>query len=449
MTKPGPATLKGVILVGGPSVGTRFRPLSMDCPKPLFPIAGRPMIYHHVAALAKVPGMKEILVIGFFENSVFDRFLTEVQMEFPEVPIRYLREYQALGTAGGIFHFRDQIVRGAEQFFVLNADIASSFPLQGMIQTHAKHGGVATLLVQRVDKSVASKFGCVVAEPETHEVLHFVQKPETFLSDMISCGIYLFNKDIFDAMRTAVQKRQARLETQGGDGDDLHKGAEVIVLEKDVLAKLASTKKLYAHVCTPGRDFWMQIKTGSSVIPANRLYLQHFLHVAPRKLSNAPRPAGDLGATTTTAVSPGSPPAPIKPIDPTTAHVIQPAYIHPTAVLHPTAKLGPNVSIGPRVLLGPGVRVRDAIILDSVEVKNDACILNSVVGWDCKIGAWTRIEGAPGESTALNATLKGYKIPSATILGKDVTVADEIAIRNCIVLPHKDIKTSQHNEILM
>ncbi|KAJ3020281.1 Proteasome subunit alpha type-2 [Thoreauomyces humboldtii] len=445
-------TLKGIILVGGPSVGTRFRPLSMDCPKPLFPIAGQPMIYHHVSALAKLPNMKEILVVGFFENSVFDRFLTEAQMEFPDVPIRYLREYQALGTGGGLFHFRDQIVRGAEQFFVLNADIACSFPLQAMLTTHSKHGGMATLLGMRVDKSIASKFGCVVADPDTHEVLHFVEKPESFLSDTISCGVYLFKQEIFDVMREAVQLRQSRLLGQGEDESDPRGGAERIQLEQDVLSLLTSAKKLYAHVCVPGKDFWMQIKTGSSVIPANRLYLQHFLVSAPRKLSmNASRPSMSeiMGSSPATPGTPASPSSPLTPVNPTTAHVIQPAWIHPTAVLHPTAKLGPNVSIGPRVLLGRGVRVRDAILLDNVEVKNDSIVLNSVVAWDCKIGSWARIEGAPGESTALNATLRGYKIPSATILGKDVTVADEIAIRNCIVLPHKDIKTSQHNEILM
>jgi mannose-1-phosphate guanylyltransferase len=79
---------KGVILVGGPSVGTRFRPLSMDIPKPLFPIAGHPIIYHHVAALAKVQGMKEIFLIGFFEQLEFDAFLKEMQVEFPFVKIR-------------------------------------------------------------------------------------------------------------------------------------------------------------------------------------------------------------------------------------------------------------------------------------------------------------------------------------------------------------------------
>ena len=82
-------SLKGIVLVGGPSVGTRFRPLSMDCSKPLFPIAGSPMIHHHISSLAKTPGMTEILLIGFYDNHVFDKLLADVSVEFPKVPVRY------------------------------------------------------------------------------------------------------------------------------------------------------------------------------------------------------------------------------------------------------------------------------------------------------------------------------------------------------------------------
>jgi mannose-1-phosphate guanylyltransferase len=96
-----------------------------------------------------------------------------------------------------------------------------------------------------------------------------------------------------------------------------------------------------------------------------------------------------------------------------------------------------------------GVRVKDSILLDAVEIKNDSCVLNAIVGWDSRIGSWARVEGAPGESLQLNATHKGLKIPSACILGQDVIVSDETAIRNCIVLPHKELKHSFHNEILM
>ena len=46
-------TVKAVILIGGPSRGTRFRPLSFKVPKPLFPVAGEPLLTHHIAACAK------------------------------------------------------------------------------------------------------------------------------------------------------------------------------------------------------------------------------------------------------------------------------------------------------------------------------------------------------------------------------------------------------------
>ena len=46
--------IKAIILIGGPQKGTRFRPLSFDVPKPLFPVAGYPIIYHHISALSKV-----------------------------------------------------------------------------------------------------------------------------------------------------------------------------------------------------------------------------------------------------------------------------------------------------------------------------------------------------------------------------------------------------------
>lgn len=79
---------KAVILVGGPSRGTRFRPLSLNCPKPLFPIAGRPLIHHHLDALSKVEGLKEVLIIGLFEDKVFAPFIETASNEFPHLKIR-------------------------------------------------------------------------------------------------------------------------------------------------------------------------------------------------------------------------------------------------------------------------------------------------------------------------------------------------------------------------
>lgn len=85
--------LKAVILIGGPQKGTRFRPLSFEVPKPLFPVAGVPMIQHHIEACAQVPGMQEILLIGFYQpDEALMQFLEATQQEF-NLPVRYLQEF--------------------------------------------------------------------------------------------------------------------------------------------------------------------------------------------------------------------------------------------------------------------------------------------------------------------------------------------------------------------
>lgn len=52
---------------------------------------------------------------------------------------RYLQEFAPLGTGGGLYHFRDQILAGSpEAFFVLNADVCSDFPLNAMLDAHRR-----------------------------------------------------------------------------------------------------------------------------------------------------------------------------------------------------------------------------------------------------------------------------------------------------------------------
>ena len=60
---------------------------------------------------------------------------------------RYLQEFQPLGTAGGIYHFRDQIAMGdPEAFLVLNADIIGDYPLIDFVEFHRKHSGEHSIL---------------------------------------------------------------------------------------------------------------------------------------------------------------------------------------------------------------------------------------------------------------------------------------------------------------
>uniref|UniRef100_A0A665UP27 Uncharacterized protein n=1 Tax=Echeneis naucrates TaxID=173247 RepID=A0A665UP27_ECHNA len=413
--------LKAVILIGGPQKGTRFRPLSFEVPKPLFPVAGVPMLQHHIEACAKVPNMKEILLIGFYQpNEELTRFLVNAQQEF-KISVRYLQEYAALGTGGGIYHFRDQIVSGnPEAFFVLNADVSSAFPLTEMLSFQKEHGEPNSFVIlgTTANRTQSMNYGCIVENKETNEVLHYVEKPSTFVSDIINCGIYLFNPDIFQHIGTGLLCLKLHL----------NPFPEAIRLEQDIFTALAGQGKLYVYKTL---SFWSQIKSAGSAIYASRLYLNQYHKTHPERLA-----ANNEGGPTISGN----------------------VYIHPTANIDPTAMLGPNVSIGTGVTIGAGVRVRESIILHGATLQDHCCVLNSIVGWDSTIGKWARVEGTPSDPNPNDPYAKidsetlfrdGRLTPSITILGCNVSIPSEVIILNSIVLPHKDLNRGFKNQIIL
>jgi mannose-1-phosphate guanylyltransferase len=125
-------------------------------------------------------------------------------------------------------------------------------------------------------------------------------------------------------------------------------------------------------------------------------------------------------------------------------------YIHPSATVHSTAKIGPNVSISANARVGPGARVKNSIILSGAEIAPHAVVLHSIVAWDCRIGAWARVEGTPlGVQEHAGKVLKGgVKVDAATILARDVIVGEGVVVRNCVVLPNKGINSDVTNEVL-
>ncbi|KAK6537296.1 Proteasome subunit alpha type-2 [Orbilia ellipsospora] len=410
---------KAVILVGGSQRGTRFRPLSLDLPKPLFEVAGHPIIWHCLTALTKID-VKEVFLIGYYDENVFRDFIRDSSKEFPQFTIKYLREYEPLGTAGGLYHFRDAITKGApKRFFVLNADVCCSFPLKEMLQLSDDREADAVILGTRVSNEAASNFGCIVSDPATKRVLHYVEKPESHISNLINCGVYLFDTSIISRIRKAMILKNERKETDPlYDPSDETGSEDVLRLEQDILGPLADDKSFYVY---ESRDFWRQIKTAGSAVPANALYLQKAYQSGSEELA--------------------------KP----SLNILPPVYIDPTATVDPTAKLGPNVSIGPRAIVGPGARVRESIVLEDAEIKHDACVLYSIVGWGAKIGAWARVEGTPTPANQHSTTVlkNGVKVQSVTILAKDCVVQDEIRVQNCVCLPYKELKKDVANEVIM
>ena len=163
-------------------LGTRFRPLSLEIPKPLFPIAGFPILYHLIESCAQVTRKFSfdfrslhrvmshsvtwitrnsphwMLSTKWSSLSFYRQCSTNIQYLHsvinPSIMIfsyddflsfySYLQEYASLGTGGGIYHFRDLIksnVSDKDAFFVINGDICADLPLVEMLQFHRDHVG--------------------------------------------------------------------------------------------------------------------------------------------------------------------------------------------------------------------------------------------------------------------------------------------------------------------
>ncbi|XP_062518612.1 mannose-1-phosphate guanyltransferase alpha-B-like [Corticium candelabrum] len=419
--------VKAVILVGRLQKGTRFRPLSLEIPKPLFPIAGQPMIQHHFEACAKVPEMKEIILIGGYDSDQMRRFAQKMQKEF-SIPVRYLQEHESLGTAGGIYHFRDQILSGSpECFFLFNCDICCDFPLVDLLKFHREHtpaDGI-TMMGTDANRKQAVNYGCIVENSDTHEVKHYVEKPETFVSSIINTGVYILSPNAFAHMSTVFRQNY-----EGNYRDrPMSPVRDSISLEQDIISPLAGTGKIFVYKTS---RFWSQIKTAGSAIYANRLYLGLFRQTCPERLT-------------------------VNEADQPT--IIGDVRIHPTADINPTAMLGPNVYVGPGVVIRAGARVKESIILDSAELMDHCCVLHSIVGWHSVVGEWARVEGFPcdpnpndplarvNSDTVFND--EGRLNPSITILGKSVFIPPEVIVLNSIVLPHKELSGSYKNQIIL
>ncbi|XP_047520641.1 mannose-1-phosphate guanyltransferase alpha-A [Pieris napi] len=410
--------LKAVILIGGPQKGTRFRPLSLDTPKPLFPVAGLPLIQHHIAACAKLEECKEILIIGSYPTTVMTQFVSDMQKEYRLI-IRYLYEFMPLGTGGGLYHFRDQVRAGNPTgFFLLNGDVCADFPLKKLWKFHdAKPDGLVTIMGTEATRQQSVYYGCMVRETNTNAVTHYVEKPNSYVSTLINCGVYVCSLQVFQVMAEAFQRKQDRFYSANGHG-----GPEYMSWEQDVLSQLAGTHKLYALQVT---NWWSQVKTAGSAIYANR----HYLELHQNKLIDAP------------------------------CKILPDVFIHPTAIVHNTAVIGPNVSIGAGVTIKAGVRIKESIVLNNATVHEHSLVMYSVVGQDSSVGEWSRVEGTPSDPDPNKPFAKmdntplfnndGRLNPSVTILGAGVTVPAERILLNSIVLPHKQLTRSYKNEIIL
>jgi len=176
-----------VIMAGGE--GKRLRPHSENCPKPLLPVKGKPML-EHIIQHAKVEGFKRFAIaVHFLGQMIEDYFGDGSQWQ---LQIDYLREKSPLGTAGaiGLLHPRPNL-----PFLVSNGDVLTDVRYGEMLDFHCRHGATATMAVRLHEWQ--HPFG--VVRTNGVDIIGFEEKPVA--RSHINAGIYVLEPAALDVLR--------------------------------------------------------------------------------------------------------------------------------------------------------------------------------------------------------------------------------------------------------
>ncbi len=194
-------TVRAVILAGGR--GTRLAPLTDTTPKPLLPVAGRPVVVHQLLRLAAA-GVRQVCLSTGYRAEQFEPVLGDGSAY--GVALTYAVEFEPLGTGGAIAAALDALgTREGDPLLVCNGDQLIHHDLQGQVLDFAVHhrgGASASIHVRRVDDARA--FGLVDAD-ETGCITDFREKPTERVSGLVNAGTYVLDARLLSGMPRGQQ----------------------------------------------------------------------------------------------------------------------------------------------------------------------------------------------------------------------------------------------------
>src|ERR1700704_6547832 len=347
--------MKAVVMAGGE--GSRLRPLMSSLPKPLVPVAGRPIMEHILLHLRRHQMRDVVATVQYMGASIRNFFGDGSEQGFA---LTYSVEDSPLGTAGSVMLARQQLT---EPFVVISGDSLTDIDLAAAVRFHRERRAIATIVLKPVPNPL--EYGVVVVD-EGGAVQRFIEKPSwgEVISDLANTGIYVLDPAVFDFFRPG----------------------EVTDWSGDVFPKLLKQGEPVFGWVTSG--YWEDVGSHAAYVKANFDCLEGRVKVdipAERKgdglwiheeadISDGARVDGPALIGAGAKVRSG-------------AWVNGPCVIGGYTTIDSGAKVS-NSILWDHSYVGINSRLRGAVVCRSVTVKN-GCLLEegSVIGSDVVIGA--------------------------------------------------------------
>jgi mannose-1-phosphate guanylyltransferase len=182
--------VKAMVMAAG--LGTRLRPLTDFLPKPMMPVANRPVLHHLLNLLRR----HDVTDVGINVHA----YPEMIQAYFGDganlgMAIEWSYEEELLGTAGGTKKLEK--FWGGETILITSGDGLHDVDVTALLGHHRRTGALATLTVKPVTDP--SSYGVVILDRDTR-VRGFQEKPtrDEARSDLANCGIYVIEAELLD-----------------------------------------------------------------------------------------------------------------------------------------------------------------------------------------------------------------------------------------------------------
>ena len=170
--------------------GTRLRPLTNNIPKPMVPIANKPML-EHLINLLKMHNINDYIMLLYYQGDIIKNYFGDGS-KFG-VTIKYILPDRDYGTAGAV-KFTEKYI--TDDFLVISGDVLTNFNLTEFYNYHKEKDSLATISLYSSDNP--TQYGIVLTDNDSR-IVRFVEKPlsSEIFSDTINTGLYYFKKEIF------------------------------------------------------------------------------------------------------------------------------------------------------------------------------------------------------------------------------------------------------------
>lgn len=180
--------MKGLVLCGG--LGTRLWPITHSLPKQLIPIANKPVIFYIIDSLAEA-GINEIGIVVSKNEKIFIDALN--QYKNYDVTFEFIRQEEPLGLANAVYTAKDFLCQ--DDFVMVLGDNLYEVDIKSFIDEFNKEPMNCKILLKEVDEP--KRFG--IANIVDGVLVDLIEKPKNPPSNLAITGVYIFDKNIFNA----------------------------------------------------------------------------------------------------------------------------------------------------------------------------------------------------------------------------------------------------------